>query len=237
MRKATFISFIFFLLFLSISTKVSANALSTQTADVSVEKVAAQYFIRSSNNYTSEGEAITSYDISDKGLIAIAFTNNTIGVFDQDMKFLYEISFDTSGSYGVLWNEERVEFLDCRSNTAIEFNEEGEPIAAFNVVGPQNYWYEMVLQTVREKGKDTYFCRNEENGDSSFRYAYYTILEKVNEDGEKTILYKSQNKVNGQTYGIIIIAAFFLLVLLFLLIVVVRIKRFSHSLSSQSIEK
>ena len=52
------------------------------------------YKFKVSYTWTSEGQTIQSYDVSDNGQIAIAFSNQTIGVFDNDMNFLYQLSFD-----------------------------------------------------------------------------------------------------------------------------------------------
>ncbi len=53
------------------------------------------YKFKVSYTWTSEGQTIQSYDVSDNGQIAIAFSNKTIGVFDNDMNFLYQLSFIT----------------------------------------------------------------------------------------------------------------------------------------------
>ena len=44
-----------------------------------------------SDTWTSEGQTIHSYDVSENGQIAIVFSDNTIGVFDHDMKFFLSV--------------------------------------------------------------------------------------------------------------------------------------------------
>lgn len=45
------------------------------------------YKFKISYTWISEGETIESFDVSESGKSAIAFTNKTIGVFDHDMNF------------------------------------------------------------------------------------------------------------------------------------------------------
>ena len=61
------------------------------------------YNFKFSYTWTSEGKTIQSYDVSENGQIAIAFSDNTIGVFDKNMNFMYQLSFLCSGASGVLW--------------------------------------------------------------------------------------------------------------------------------------
>ena len=46
------------------------------------------YNFKFSYTWTSEGKTIQSYDVSENGQIAIAFSDNTIGVFDKNMNFM-----------------------------------------------------------------------------------------------------------------------------------------------------
>lgn len=159
------------------------------------------YKFEISNTWTSEGDTIKSYDVSDNGQIAIAFSNKTIGVFDNDMNFLYQLSFINDGSYGVLWLDESLLFIDHRSRTAVVFGNNGVPEHFYEITGPSNYYYEVVQERIRKQGNDRYYCTNGSEGNISLgHYEYYTILKRKSEEGKEEILYEVDTLFDG-TFG------------------------------------
>ncbi len=159
------------------------------------------YKLKVSYTWTSEGQTIQSYDVSDNGQIAIAFSNQTIGVFDNDMNFLYQLSFINNGSYGVLWLDESLLFIDHRSKTAVVFGNDGVPENFYEITGPSNYYYEVVQERIRKQGNDRYYCTNGSEGNISLvHYAYYTILKRTSGEGKEEILYEVDTLFDG-TFG------------------------------------
>ena len=62
---------------------------------------AGRFRIRYSAGRGHKGAAIRSYDVSGEGRIAIAFSDERIGVYDRDMNCLFELFFEETGAYGV----------------------------------------------------------------------------------------------------------------------------------------
>lgn len=160
------------------------------------------YKFKVSYTWTSEGQTIQSYDVSDNGQIAIAFSNQTIGVFDNDMNFLYQLSFINDGAYGVLWLDESLLFIALRSKTAVAFGNDGVPEYFYEIIGPSNYYSEFVLERIRKQGNDRYYCTNGSEGNISLvHYAYYTILKRTSGEGKEEILYEVDTLFDG-TFGL-----------------------------------
>ncbi len=156
------------------------------------------YEFKISYTWTSEGETFQSYDISEGGQIAIVFSNSTIGVFDHDMNFQYQLSFNTSGSAGVLWLDEKLLFINLRSNTAVECDKNGSPEKYYDIAGPGNYYSENVTTRLRIRGNYKYFCTNNSGGDNPLvHYGFYTVLKRKSADGEEEILYKVDTLFDG----------------------------------------
>lgn len=156
------------------------------------------YKFKISDIWTSEGQTIYSYDISENGQIAIAFSNKTIGVFDNDMNFQYQISFENSGSFGVLWIEENLLFINLRSNTAVLCDKDGSQKKCYDITGPRNYFGDVVTERIRKQGDYRYFCTNNSGGDNPLvRYGFYTILKRTSKEGEEEILYKVDTLFDG----------------------------------------
>ena len=155
-----------------------------------------------SYTWTSEGQTIHSYDVSENGQIAIAFSNNTIGVFDYDMNFLYQLSFETNGASGVLWLDESLLFIDVRSETAIVCDNDGMPEYFYDIKGPINYGYEIMGKRSRKQGTDEYYCiKRGGSNDPLIHYGYYTMLKRSSENGKEEILYETDMPADTRYVG------------------------------------
>ncbi|MDE6363178.1 MAG: hypothetical protein K2L86_02765 [Lachnospiraceae bacterium] len=199
MRRVKFQNLMYFILLYIFSGIV---VLHVDAAELELEpatsNVSNPYKFKISYTWISEGETIESFDVSESGQIAIAFTNKTIGVFDHDMNFLYQISFEATGASGVLWLDDNLLFIDLRSNTGIACNQNGCPENYYEITGPRNYFYKIVQNPTRNQGNDQYYCTNGSNGNDSIeRYSYYTILKRVSEKGEEEILYEVDTLFDG----------------------------------------
>lgn len=170
--------------------------------------------IQYSSEWTSRGEAIRSYDVSDQGWVAIAFTKNKIGIFDENMNFISELSFETSGVYGVLWYGESILIMDNTPHRAIECNIYGEIIRVFDVKGPDTYWFDIVEKRMRKWEGWRYYCMNKRMNSDSVHSTYYIALERKSKDGKKEILYKSDRKLDAGESGILIAGGCYLFVIL-----------------------
>ena len=149
-----------------------------------------------SYTWTSKGQTIKSYDVSEHGQIAIVFSNKTIGVFDNDMNFIYQLSFDTNSTYGALWLGENLLFIDLRSNTAVICDDDGAPKSIYTITAPDNYYNDIVQERSRKQGNYYYYCTNESGNNSMAHYSYYTILKRTLK-GREEILYKANILFDG----------------------------------------
>lgn len=191
--------------------KVFASELEMEMVE---EDTYYQGKIQYSGEWTSRREAIRSYDVSDQGWVAIAFTKNKIGIFDEDMNFISELSFETSGVYGVLWSGESILIMDCTPHRAIECNIYGEIIHVYNVKGPNGYWFDVVEKRMRKWGDWRYYCMNKRMNSDSVHSSYYIMLERKSKNGEKETLYKSERKLDAGEAGALIAGGCYLFVIL-----------------------
>jgi len=188
--------------------------MPVQAAELELEpcesSVSNPYGFKISYTWTSEGETFQSYDISEGGQIAIVFSNSTVGVFDHDMNFQYQLSFDTSGSAGVVWLDEKLLFINLRSNKAVECDRNGSPEKYYDIAGPENYYNENVTKRLRIRGDYKYFCTNNSGGDNpSVHYGFYTVLKRMPSDGEEEILYRVDTMFDG-VFGIRLVVSGYL---------------------------
>ena len=199
MRRVKFQILIYFILKYILS---GIMILHVDAAELEMEpttsNVSNPYKFKISYTWISEGETIESFDLSESGKSTIAFTNKTIGVFDHDMKFLYQISFETTGASDALYIYNTMLFIDLRSDTGIACNQNGAPENYYKITGPRNYFYKIVQNPTRNQGNGQYYCTNGSNGNDSIeRYSYYTILKRVSEKGEEEILYEVDTLFDG----------------------------------------
>lgn len=170
--------------------------MSVHAAELELEPcestVSDPYKFKISYTWTSEGKAIESYDISESGQIVITFPNRTIGVFDHDMNFQYQLSFENSGAAGALWPDDNLLFISLRSNTAVVCDKAGNAEHFYTITGPDNYFFKVVESRARNQRSDSYFCTNGSGGNNPLvHYSQYTILKRISEDGEEKILYEA----------------------------------------------
>ena len=93
--------------------------LGQRTEDETEEDIA-HFDVHVSKVWTSKGKELLSYDVSESGKILISFPDRKVGVFDENMVFLFELSFHSSGSYGAIWNGENILLVDVRYPAAVE---------------------------------------------------------------------------------------------------------------------
>lgn len=199
----------FSILILCFRTRIYACELELeQNIEDEAEKDIAHFNIQYSKAWTSKGREILSYDVSENGSILIAFPDRKVGVFDKNMNFLFELSFQGSGAYGALWYGENILLVNIRGDTAVECDMSGKAVNSYIITGPGSYYYSIAKRR-RKYDEYEYYCTNNswDGGDMSYE-EYYTILKRMSsEDGEE-ILYKSGNLLDGVQYTICIILLF-----------------------------
>ena len=203
MKNCRIYYFILSLLFL-FTIRTDAYACELELGERTEEETQndIEYFnVSASKTWTSRGREILSYDVSQNGSILITFPDNKVGVFDENMGFLLELSFDGSGASGAVWKGENILLVNLRANTVVECDREGNILGSYAVTGPSNYYRDIVVKRKREYGGYEYFCTNNKSGNGF----YYTILERTSAENGKEILYKSGNLLDGIQFGICVI--------------------------------
>lgn len=201
---------LFIVLILGDGTRTFAHEIElVQRSEEEAETDIAYFNIQVSPIWTSKGKAILSYDVSESGDIVISFPNNKLGVFDENMNFLFELSFDNGGAYGALWHGKNILLVDVRYPAVVECSEDGEAVNSYTVIS-NNYYYCFVEKRLRKCGEYEYYCKNNgEDGSELTHYAYYTTLRRTSEENGEEILYKSDNIIDGEQ-----LAKFFILLFL-----------------------
>jgi hypothetical protein len=215
MKKIIFV-FLFFIPIMCIQVHAAELKLESKTGGE-----CNPYNFKISYTWTSEGQTIQSYDISEDGQIAIAFSNKTIGVFDNDMNFQYQISFENSGAYRVLWLDKRLLFINLRSNTAVTCDNDGQTEKCYDITGPKNYYYDVVTKRLRKQGSDRYYCTNNNGGNNPLMYyRYYTKLIRISKEREE-ILYKVDTPFDGAFEVRLVIFGYISIYVISILVVVI----------------
>ncbi|MHB8964202.1 MAG: hypothetical protein ACYC5K_13730, partial [Saccharofermentanales bacterium] len=99
--------------------------------------------------------AITCFDISEAGDIALGFNNferRSVCVYNSDGRFKYGYSFDTAGQFGIGWDEERVAVYLNRSGIAVFIDDNANIMEVQKILDtiPNNsYWNHTVFKTTR----------------------------------------------------------------------------------------
>ncbi len=131
-RMHYIVLFFVFVLTFRIETAAYGMELGQRTEDETEEDIA--YFdVHVSKVWTSKGKELLSYDVSESGKILISFPDRKVGVFDENMVFLFELSFYSSGSYGAIWNGENILLVDVRYPAAVECGMDGRAVMRFRM--------------------------------------------------------------------------------------------------------
>lgn len=158
-------------------------------------------------------EAITCFDISENGDIAIGFhkfARKSVCVYNSDGRFKYGYSFDTDGQFGIEWDEERIVIYLVRGDIAAFIDDTAsimEVQKIRNTIPNNSYWHHMVLRTSRTTDDADYSIRNDLGPLNVFAMSSYSKLVKKDRDGNETTLYDASNSlaITIITYGIIVI--------------------------------
>lgn len=178
-------------------------------------------------------EAITCFDISENGDIALGFhkfARKSVCVYNSDGRFKYGYSFDTDGQFGIGWNEERIVIYLVRGDIAVLIDDNAnimEMQKIQNTFPNNSYWNHTVFKTSRTTDDADYSIRNDLGLLNLFAMSSYSKLVKKDRDGEETILYDASNSlaITIITYGIIVI--------LFITFAIAYIVRLTRNMQAQ----
>lgn len=155
---------------------------------------------------------IQSFDVNSDGWYAIAFRHNTVMVYDSLGEFQYGFSFKTDGAYGIELREHNVLLYRARSDAVVEIDSTGKCVDA---KAKSRYTDDMFQNAYHRRSKqvgDANYCVERDIG---LVDGDYPRLVRIDESGNKTILYDSTTW--GYFIGVFhyMVLAFFLFAIVF----------------------
>lgn len=162
--------------------------------------------------------AITCFDVSKNGLIAIGFTsseNKYISVYDTTGKFQYGYTFNCNQSFGVQWDNADLIIYFVRSDVAASFSSDGTNIELKKIedtADNNSYWNHFVFSKEKTIDGNKYTIKNNMGPLNIFASSYSQLL-RTAPDGNETIVYDASATQATKTIFI------FIAVLLFIVLV------------------
>ena len=165
-----------------------------------------------------EKNAITCFDISESGLIAVGTQNlnkKLVMVYTSDGHFEYGYEFNCSGSFGIEWDDDNIIIYFVRGDIAASFDKAGDNVdlkKIQNTIENTSYWNNDVFCTQRTINNNLYYMNN---GNRLFSVAMpsYSQITKVDPDGNSEIIYTcGNNQVLKFVMIFIIIVVFVILI-------------------------
>lgn len=169
-----------------------------------------------------KSESMSCFDVSDEGLVALGFINNTICVYNHNGDFKYGYSFDCSGSFGVEWDDENLLVYFVRSDIAVLLDNSAtclEIKEISNSIQNNTYWNHTVFAEKRLIGKDKFEIKNDLGILNIFTTSYSKLV-KTNENGIETVIYDISNH-----YRLKVLLMLFGIILFIIIVVCVIIKQ------------
>ncbi len=175
-----------FLVMMSSSINVRAltrnNIPAEQYSEETSEELLKEFNVQISKSVTANNSSIVNIDVSDKGYVCVALSDETIRIFDDKNNFIEQVKFESSGSYFVAWNDENLVLFFVRGNIAFEFTLEGENLAVYSYE-PEESVYRKLEQTEIEVNNNIY------------RIINHSALTVTDSTGNETTIYEAENNL------------------------------------------
>ena len=179
---------------------------------------------------------LQKFAVSEGGKIALGFNNSSsecVSVYDSEGVFLYGLTFDIDGTFGVGFDEENLSIYLVRSNIAITVDSNGEILNALkikNTLTNNRYWNNEVNKTKCEINGKKYIMdsRIAFLGVFSFSYSRFRVISGDTE----LVVYDS---TSNQWIRAVIVCTIIFLAITVAIILIVRVlkKSLSESKASQ----
>lgn len=141
-----------------------------------------------------ERRPITCFDVNENGLIALGTENHeqkTIAVYTSKGEFLYGLSFNDSGSFGVEWDNENLNIYLVRGDLEITVDKTGEIKEVYiikNTDKNNSYWNNVIFSDTRNINGVEYKIDND-LGILNLIQSSYSRLVVTTSAGAETVLY------------------------------------------------
>ena len=226
--KRNYLFLIFMIVLVLCSNIIVVNAVNT---GFSTEKLTKEEQTTFESNVmitllTEEPDkrSILCFDVNENGLIAIGQKGDygeQICVYSSVGEFIYGYSFETSGSFGVEWDNERINIYFARSGIIISVDSQGK-ILGFAKVQTTNennrYVSELLYSNERCVGDSIYSIRNDMGLFNLVAMSYSQIV-ITDANGSENIIYDVNSNQILKT------VAFCIIVIAIIIIAVVCIAR------------
>lgn len=226
---------------LLVSFNINANAISTGFETETINEEQTEKVLNNLNFSAISSEksfhSIPCFDISDDGLIAIGVDGNSdkyINIYDENGIFQYGYSFNTSGTFGVEFDNDNLIVYLVRSDLAVLIDREGKCLSIesiSNTIDNNTYWNHSVFARVKEHNGDKYYRTNENLFLKIFSPSYSQLV-KISPDGTKTIIFDKSLE-----YTVIIIVGIILIIIFFAILITQLVKLFKKSENIQASTK
>lgn len=160
---------------------------------------------------------VESFDVSDNR-IAIAFADQTLGIFDDNMKLIKSYKCKSAGTTcGVIFKNENLLLFYDRCDYVTEISQSGEFVALYDAprdIRITDYAY----MNTCVSDKYLYYVSNDKDiPEAKSRWVNEPYLIRQTNDGKKEILYDSYDHHRKRTLAFIVCPAIFFLLILLLL--------------------
>lgn len=170
-------------------TGFSTETLSADETDTFLNNVSISMFFLEPRQ-----EAIMCFDVNESGMIAIGTAsseNKRIGIYSVDGDFKYGYKFNTSGSFGLEWDKDKINIYFVRSDVAVSVKPSGEiesVLKISNTMDNNTYWNHFVMATKRIVGDTEYVLRNDMGFLNLFASSYSQLIE-IDANGKTKLIY------------------------------------------------
>lgn len=207
---------------------IEINAINTGFSVEELDETARNTFISNVDlsiiKEEPQKKPIKCFDVNKKGLIAIGQKgqqSKIICIYSSDGEFLYGYTFNSSGDFGVEWDEETLNVYFVRSDVIISLDSNGNILdikKVQNTINNNAYTNDLLYSTDRSVGETTYLIKNDMGILNLFAPSYSQIIVK-NSTGAENIIY---NVNSMQLYSMIVTMV---IIFVFVAIAVIAITR------------
>lgn len=160
---------------------------------------------------------IKCFDVNESGQIAIGSEKSAdkiVAIYSSTGDFLYALSFEADGSFGVEWNGDCLNVYLVRASVLAQVDSQGKVLGVFAVKDTaenNSYWNNTVHSATRNAGGTEYKIDNN-LGPLNYIQSSYSRLVATSADGNSTVLYDVGNsKAISSAFWLVIVIIFVML--------------------------
>ena len=213
---------ILLLILILITGSKEALAMNTGFSTENLSENEATVFLSNANivlmteKPTQKG--IKCFDVNENGMIAIGQENKDgvkeICVYSSDGLFLYGYIFNSSGDFGIEWDDKNINIYFVRSDIIASINQEGKitDIAEVQNTAENNAYSNYMLYSTERTSKGVkYMLKNDMGFLNAFASSCSQLIE-IKSTGEELMLYDVNSNQFAKTLIIFVFAVIFFII-------------------------